>query len=168
MDNSDTQIEPLLFTTLPGHWRPHNEGPAAAAALSHATHPLMRLRADSRQISSLTLSVQLLFQGFDRAGPEACNPLPRPIILADRNTASHPRSPYRPGPRGLSRGRSRAGGGEPLSSSRATAVRDRRTNIYLRRDFQSGRCHRTLWAEQGQELWTRSGPTHPCHGIGIG
>ena len=159
MDNFDTQIEPLLFTRLPGHWPPHNEGPAAAAALSHVTHPLMRLCADSRQISSLSLSVQLLFQGFDRAGPEACNPFPSPIILADRNTASHPRSPYRPGPRGLSRGH--------LSSSAAMAVRDRRTNIYLRRDFQSGRCHLTLWAEQGQELWTRSGPTHPCPGIGI-
>lgn len=163
LDNFDTQIEPLLLTTLPGYWRPHNEGPAAAAALSRVTHPLMRLRADSRQILSLRLSVLLLFQGFDGAGPAACNPLPRPIILADRNTASHPLSPYRPGPRVLSRGRSRW----PLASSGATAVRDRRTNIYLRRDCQSGRCHRTLWAERGQELWTRSGPRHPCPGVGI-
>lgn len=78
-----SQIEPLLFTTLPAT-KMHNEGPAAAAALSHATHPLMRLRRLCRQISSLTLSVQLLLQGFDRAGPEACNPLPRPIILEQK------------------------------------------------------------------------------------
>ena len=47
-------------------------------------------------------------------------------------------------------------------------VRARRTSVYLKRVLSGCRCHRTLWAERGQERAEQTGAAVRIRGLGWG